>query len=182
MSTYEQTLDAQLKQLRAQECSRINREKMSGARPDRRELLRLLKGLPPGDVVTVTRIDLLACATLDLFAIVKRIVDAGGQFRCRPTVVTPPQAAGGRLMITVLGGLADEERSLAVECTRAGVKSAKKQAAKFVRMAKLTPNRLSYARKMIDLGITSTDATKIIGIGHATLYRALQRTAACDYE
>ena len=59
----------------------IYREKVTGARADRRELLRMLTSLAPGDVVTVTRIDRLARSTFDLFAIVKRIVDAGGQFR-----------------------------------------------------------------------------------------------------
>ena len=63
MSTYGQTLDAQLEQLRAERCVRIYREKASGARPDRRELLKLLKALAPGDVVTVTRIDRLARST-----------------------------------------------------------------------------------------------------------------------
>ena len=73
VSTYGQTLDAQLEQLRAEGCSRIYREKVTGARADRRELLKMLKGLAPGDVVTVTRIDRLARSTFDLFAIVKQI-------------------------------------------------------------------------------------------------------------
>ena len=73
VSTYGQTLDAQLEQLRAEGCARIYREKATGARPDRRELLKLLKALAPGDVVTVTRIDRLARSTFDLFAIVKGI-------------------------------------------------------------------------------------------------------------
>ena len=60
VSTYGQTLDAQLEQLKADGCSKIYREKASGARADRRELLRLLKALAPGDAVTVTRIDRLA--------------------------------------------------------------------------------------------------------------------------
>ena len=60
LSTYGQTLDAQLKQLRRAGCTKIYREKANGARPDRRELLKLLNALAPGDVVTVTRIDRLA--------------------------------------------------------------------------------------------------------------------------
>ncbi len=71
VSTYGQTLDAQLEQLRKDGCAKIYRDKVSGARPDRRKLLRLLKHLAPGDVVTVTRIDRLARSTFDLFAIVK---------------------------------------------------------------------------------------------------------------
>ena len=61
VSTYGQTLDAQLEQLRAAGCSSrsIYREKATGARADRRELLRMLGQLGPGNVVTVTRIDRL---------------------------------------------------------------------------------------------------------------------------
>jgi hypothetical protein len=81
VSTYGQTLDVQLDQLKAEGCTRIYREKASGAKADRRELLRLLKDLAVGDLVTVTRIDRLARSTFDLFAIVKQITDAGAQFR-----------------------------------------------------------------------------------------------------
>ena len=81
VSTYGQTLDAQLEQLRAERCGRIYREKVTGAHNDRRELLKMLKHLAPGDVVIVTRIDRLARSTFDLFAVVKQIVDAKAQFR-----------------------------------------------------------------------------------------------------
>src|SRR3954463_3767517 len=103
VSTYGQTLEAQLAQLKAQGCSKIYREKASGAQPDRRELLRLLKAVAPGDVVTVTRIDRLARSTFDLFAIVKRIVDAGGQFRSLAEPWADTGSSTGRLMIAVLG-------------------------------------------------------------------------------
>ena len=71
VSTVGQTLDSQLEQLRKAGCRQIYREKVTVARPDRRELLKMLKALAPGDVVTVTRIDRLARSTFDLFAIVK---------------------------------------------------------------------------------------------------------------
>ena len=69
---------------------------MGGVRPDRRELLKLLKALAPGDVVTVTRIDRLARSTFDLFAILKQIVDTGGQFRslAEPWADPPPEPDG----------------------------------------------------------------------------------------
>jgi DNA invertase Pin-like site-specific DNA recombinase len=76
VSTYGQTLDAQLDQLRAAGCTKIYREKVTGAHSDRRELLKMLDDLTPGDVVIVTRIDRLARSAFDLFAIVKQIVDA----------------------------------------------------------------------------------------------------------
>jgi Resolvase, N terminal domain len=112
VSTYGQTLDAQLDQLRADGCAKLYREKASGAQADRRELLKLLKNIIPGDVVTVTRIDRLARSTFDLFAIVKRIVDAGGQFRSLAEPWADTATSTGRLMIAVLGGLADVERDL----------------------------------------------------------------------
>ena len=109
VSTVGQTLDSQLEQLRAAGCSNRNiyREKATGARPDRRELNRMLGKLAPGDVVTVTRIDRLARSTFDLFAIVKRIADAKAQFRSLAEPWADTGTSTGRLMLAVLGGLAD---------------------------------------------------------------------------
>lgn len=96
VSTYGQTLDAQLDQLKAAGCSRIFREKVTGARADRRELLKMLKAIGPSDLVTVTRIDRLARSTFDLFAIVKRSwtrARNSGHWRNRGP--TPAPAPGG---------------------------------------------------------------------------------------
>jgi DNA invertase Pin-like site-specific DNA recombinase len=114
VSTYGQTLDTQLEQLRKAGCSSRNicREKVTGARADRRELNRMLGKLAPGDVVTVTRIDRLARSTFDLFAIVKQIVDAKAQFRSLAEPWADSTSSTGRLMLAVLGGLADVERDL----------------------------------------------------------------------
>src|SRR6201995_5086199 len=114
VSTYRQTPDSQLEQLRDSGCSSRNiyREKVTGARADRRELNRMLGKLAPGDVVTVTRIDRLARSTFDLFAIVKRIADAKAQFRSLAEPWSNTGTSTGRLMIAVLGGLADVERDL----------------------------------------------------------------------
>src|SRR5271156_3636918 len=106
VSTYGQTLDAQLDQLRAAGCSSRNiyREKATGARADRRELNRMLGKLVPGDEGTVTRIDRLARSTFDLFGIVKRIVDAKAQFRSLAEPWADTGTSTGRLMLAVLGG------------------------------------------------------------------------------
>src|ERR1700747_2183659 len=81
LSTYGQMLDAQLEQLRGAGCTKIFREKVTGAHNDRRERLKMLKVLAPADVVTVTRIDRLSRSAFGLFAIVKQIVDAKAQIR-----------------------------------------------------------------------------------------------------
>jgi DNA invertase Pin-like site-specific DNA recombinase len=78
VSSYGQTLDARLEQLRSAGCTKIYREKVTGARADRREHSpKCLRPSFPGEVVTVTRIDRLARSTCDLFAIVKQ--NEGGQ-------------------------------------------------------------------------------------------------------
>ena len=82
VSTYGQTLDSQLEQLRKAGCGSPNiyREKVTGARADRRELNQMLGKLAAGDVVTVIRIDRLARSTFDLFGIVKRL--CGPRHKC----------------------------------------------------------------------------------------------------
>ena len=74
--------------------------------------------------------------------------------------------------------LAELERSLIVERTRAGVKAAQKRGVKFGQKPKLTPDRFAHARKLIDQGTTPTETAKLVGVSRATLYRALQREAA----
>jgi DNA invertase Pin-like site-specific DNA recombinase len=127
VSTYGQTLDSQLEQLRKAGCNSrsIYREKATGARPDRRVLNRMLGKLAPGDVVTVTRIDRLARSTFDLFGIVKRIVDAKAQFRSLAEPWADTGTSTGRLMLAVLGGLADVERDLIRTRTAEGRNRAK---------------------------------------------------------
>ena len=83
-----------------------------------------------------------------------------------------------RAMWQMIGVLAELERSLIVERTRAGVKAAQKRGVKFGRKVKLTPDRVAHARKLINQGTTPTEAAKLVAVSRATLYRALQREAA----
>src|SRR5262249_17488009 len=113
VTTVGQTLDSQLEQLRAAGCAtKIYREKVTGAHNDRRELLKMLKALAPGDVVTVTRIDRLASSTFDLFAIVKQIVDAKADFRSLAEPGADTGTSTGRLMLAGLRGRGDVARGL----------------------------------------------------------------------
>src|SRR6201995_5856172 len=147
VSTVGQTLAAQLAQLKAAKCAPIFREKVTGARADRRELLKLLKAIGPGDMVTVTRIDRLARSTFDLFAIVKQIVDAGAQFRSLAEPWADTATTTGRLMIAVLGGLADVERDLIRTRTAEGRTRAKARGQRMGRPPKLTPQQQKEARR-----------------------------------
>jgi DNA invertase Pin-like site-specific DNA recombinase len=171
VSTYGQTLDAQLEQLKAEGCAKIYREKASGAQADRRELLRMLKEVTTGDVVTVTRIDRLARSTFDLFAIVKQIVDAGGQFRLLAEPWADTATSTGRLMITVLGGLADVERDLIRTRTAEGRSRAKARGQHMGRKPKLTPQQQAEARQRRAEGATLKELAHSYNVGRATISR-----------
>jgi DNA invertase Pin-like site-specific DNA recombinase len=174
VSTFGQTLDAQLEQLRAQGCTKIYREKASGAKADRRELLLLLKTLASGDVVTVTRIDRLARSTFDLFAIVKQIVDAGGQFRSLAEPWADTATSTGRLMIAVLGGLADVERDFIRTRTAEGRSRATARGQHMGRPPALTPQQQAEARQRRADGATLKELAQSYNVGLATISRLMK--------
>src|ERR1700740_2920988 len=173
VSTYGQTLDAQLEQLRVAGCSsrHIYREKVTGARADRRELNRMLGKLAPGDVVTVTRIDRLARSTFDLFGIVKRIVDAKAQFRSLAEPWADTGTSTGRLMLAVLGGLADLERDLIRTRTAEGRSRAKAQGAHMGRPPSLTPSQQKEASGGRARGATLDELARSYNVSRATISR-----------
>src|SRR4051795_1104882 len=174
VSTYGQTLDTQLDQLRAAGCSSRNifREKGTGARADRRELLRMLDRLTPGDVVTVTRIDRLARSTFDLFAIIKCIVEAGGQFRSLAEPWADTGTSTGRLMLAVLGGLADVERDLIRTRTAEGRSRAKAQGKHMGRPPALTSEQQKEATGRRAQGATLQELADSYDRSISTMRRA----------
>jgi len=172
VSTVGQTLETQLEHLKAAGCSTIHWEKVSGAKVDRKELGKLLKSIAPGDAVVVTRIDRLARSTFELFAIVKRIVDAGGQFQSLAEPWADTSTSTGRLMIAVLGGLADVERDLIRTRTSEGRARAKERGQHMGRPAKLTPAQQREAWKRRGDGESVADLARSYGVSPASIYRA----------
>jgi DNA invertase Pin-like site-specific DNA recombinase len=173
VSTYGQTLDSQLEQLRQAGCASRNiyREKVTGAPPNRRELNRMIGKLGPGDVVMVTRIDRLARSTLDLFAIVKRIVDAKAQFRSLAEPWADSGSSTGRLMLAVLGGLADVERDLIRTRTAEGRSRAKAQGKHMGRPPSLTPAQKKEAIRRRLQGATLDELARSYNVSRATISR-----------
>jgi len=173
VSTYGQTLDSQLEQLRAAGCASRNiyREKVTGAQADRRELLRMLRRLAPGDVVTVTRIDRLARSTFDLFGIVKRIVDAKAEFRSLAEPWADTGTSTGRLMLAVLGGLSDVERDLIRTRTAEGRSRAKAQGKHMGRPPTLNPSQQKEATRRRAQGATLQELADSYNVGISTIRR-----------
>ena len=150
----------------------IYREKVTGARADRRELNRMLDKLAPGDVVTVTRIDRLARSTFDLFAIVKRIVDAKAQFRSLAEPWADTGTSTGRLMIAVLGGLADVERDLIRTRTAEGSSRAKARGKHMGRPPSLTAAQQKEATRRRAEGATLQELADSYDRSISTMRRA----------
>src|SRR3981189_128211 len=141
VSTEGQSLDAQLAQLRAAGCTKVFREKISGARTDRAQLERLMKILGPGDVLVVTRLDRLARSTRDLLNVLASITEKKAGFRSLGDVWADTTSPHGRLMLTVLGGLAEVERELIRARTSEGRVRAKARGVKLGLVPKLSPHQ-----------------------------------------
>jgi DNA invertase Pin-like site-specific DNA recombinase len=173
VSTYGQTLDAQLEQLRAAGCGgrNIYREKATGARADRRELGRMLDKLAAGDVVMVTRIDRLARSTFDLFGTVKRIVDAEAQFRSLAEPWADTGTSTGRLTLAVLGGLADVERDLIRTRTAECRSRTKAQGRPMGRPPAFTPEQRKEATQRRARGATLGALARSYDVGISTIRR-----------
>jgi DNA invertase Pin-like site-specific DNA recombinase len=174
VSTVGQTLEAQLEQLAAAGCAPIFREKIGGAVENRKELTRLLKTIQAGDVLVVTRIDRLARSTFELFAIIKQMVDAGGQFLSLAEPWADTSTSTGRMMIAVLGGLADVERDLIRTRTSEGRTRAKERGQHMGRPPKLTPHQVREVRARRENGESVSDLARSYGVGPATIYRAIE--------
>ena len=112
VSTGSQSYEAQQAQLATAGCGHVFAETASGAKTDRRELLLLLDRMVAGDVLMVTRLDRLARSTRDLLNILARVTIAGAAFRSLADTWADTTTAHGRLIITVLGGLAEFEREI----------------------------------------------------------------------
>src|SRR5664280_82682 len=112
VSTDGQSLAAQLDELKAVKCERIFQEKISGARSDRKQLAKLMALLAKGDVLVVARLDRLARSTRDLLNLLGTIGERGAGFKSLRDTWADTTTAHGRLMLTVLGGLAEFEREL----------------------------------------------------------------------
>lgn len=177
VSTYGQTLDAQIGQLKAVGCARIYREKATGARADRKELLKMLRQLAVGDVLVVTRIDRLARSTFDLFAIVKQIGDAGARFQSLAEPWADTGTSTGRLMLAVLGGLADVERDLIRTRTAEGRCRATARGQHMGRPPSLTPQQQAEARQRRAEGATLKELARSYDVSAATISRLSLVTA-----
>jgi DNA invertase Pin-like site-specific DNA recombinase len=171
VSTGGQSLASQDAQLRAAGCTKIYAEKVSGAWSDRPELAKLLRRLDQGDVLIVTRLDRLARSTRDLLNILDAVGKAGAAFKSLGDAWANTTTPHGRLMLTVLGGLAEFERELIIARTGEGRTRAKARGVKFGRPTALTPHQRREAMQRLANGEAQADVARSFNVSQATISR-----------
>jgi DNA invertase Pin-like site-specific DNA recombinase len=171
VSTSGQSLEAQLAELKAAGCGKIFQEKLSGKNRNRPQFEHALKLLRPGDVLIITRLDRLARSSRDLLNVIKQITEAGATFRSLKDTWADTTTAHGRLILTVLAGLAEFERELIVERTGEGRERALQQGVVFGRKPKLTPHQRREAIARREAGETLTDIARSYNVHHSMISR-----------
>jgi DNA invertase Pin-like site-specific DNA recombinase len=171
VSTNGQDLVAQEAELRAAGAIKVFKEKVSGAKTDRAELAKALRRLEPGDVLVVTRLDRLARSTRDLLNIVATIAEREAGFRSLKDAWADTTTPHGRLMLTVLGGLAEFERELIRARTGDGRARAKVRGVRFGRPAALTPHQRAEALQRLANGDAQADVARTFNVSQATISR-----------
>jgi DNA invertase Pin-like site-specific DNA recombinase len=171
VSTNGQGLASQEAELLAAGCAKVFKEKVSGARTDRAELAKALRRLEPGDVLIVSRLDRLARSTRDLLNVLAIISERQAGFRSLKDTWADTTTPHGRLMLTVLGGLAEFERELIRARTGEGRKRAKDRGVKFGRPTALTAHQRAEALRRLANGDAQADVARTFNVSQATISR-----------
>jgi len=171
VSTDGQTLAAQDAALHAAGCAKVYGEKQSGAKTDRPELAKLLRRLEPGDVLMATRLDRLARSTRDLLNILHMLGERSIGFKSLADTWADTTTPHGRLLVTMLAGIAEFERELIRARTGEGRKRAQARGVRFGRPPALTAHQRQEALKRLAAGETQTDIARSYNVSHVTIGR-----------
>jgi DNA invertase Pin-like site-specific DNA recombinase len=180
VSTDGQTLDAQHTTLRAAGAEKVFAEKVSGAKTNRAQLAKAIEALGAGDVLLVTRLDRLARSTRDLLNVLATIADKGAGFKSLADAWADTTTAHGRLMLTVLGGLAEFERELISARTDEGRKRAQARGVRFGRKLKLTQHQITEALRRREAGEALVEIGRSYNVSHSTISRLTEPHQVSD--
>lgn len=176
VSSTGQSLEVQLDALAAAGCGKVFSEKMSGRSTEGRgQLSEALDFVRDGDTLVVTRLDRLARSVADLFTILDRLMAKGVSFRCLAQAGVDTDSSTGRLMLGILGAVAAFEADIRKERQAEGI--AKAKAAGVYRGRKPSVPVADVVRLAAE-GRGASNIAKELGIGRASVYRALDRIAA----
>ena len=171
VSTTDQSHDTQVERLTAAGCNLVRHEKVSGkSRDGRTELQTILDFIHPGDVLMVVKLDRLGRSTRDVLNLVHELDQKGASLRILDPAV---DTAGpmGKMVITVLGMVAEMELGFIKERQAAGIAKAKKAGVYKGRPVKISVDEV---RKLHDKGMGPSAIAEQLGIGRASVYRVLR--------
>lgn len=173
VSTSDQNPALQLDALRRAGCERVfTDEGVSGATVNRPALQKAIAALKLGDALVVWKLDRLGRSLSHLIALTSDLTQRGIGFESLSESIATT-SAHGKLLLHLLGALAEFERALIAERTRAGIDAAKRRGTRFGRKRKLSSNQVKLARRLLDDGDAPIDIARNLNISKATLYRAL---------
>ena len=178
VSTQDQKPGLQLDALKVAGCDRVFEEKASGAQRDRPQLKAALEYMRAGDTLIVWKLDRLARSMKQLIETVEKLEGQGIGFRSL-TEAIDTTTPGGKLVFHIFGALAEFERSMIRERTRAGLDAARARGRRGGRPPKLREKDLVAARAMLaDNLISVEDIARRLQVSPATLYRHLPAARA----
>lgn len=166
-----QSVNAQVQQLRAAGAETIIREVASGANSDRAGLRKALAALAPGDMLMVTRLDRLARSVIDLLNTLRKVAESKAAFKSLADPWADTTTPTGRLMVTIIGGIAEFERELIRARTSEGLARARARGVKTGPKKKLTPHQQREALRRKAKGDPVTEIAASYAVHHSTISR-----------
>ena len=177
VSTDDQAFDLQLRALKAAGCEQVFQEQVSGSAVKRPGLDQAIAVVGQGGVLTVWRLDRLGRSLPHLIEVIRDLGARGAGFRSLSESIDTTTASG-RLVFHMMGALAEFERSLIQERTRAGIRAARARGVRVGRKRALSAAQIAHARQLIAGGESPTAVARSLKVGRATLYRALRDDVA----
>lgn len=176
VSKDEQNLNLQIDALKAAGCDKIYKDKgVSGSTVERKGLSQALDSVGAGDVLVVWRLDRLGRSLGFLIELMNNLGKQGTGF-VSLTEAIDTTSAGGKLIFHVMGALAEFERSINSERTKAGLKAARKRGQRLGRPSALNPEQIKEAKRLIKKGYSKAHAARTVGAPYSTLLDTLRST------
>lgn len=169
VSTQDQNLELQREALTKAGCQKVF-EEVSGTRADRPGLAKVQEILREGDTLVVWKLDRLGRSVKQLVDLIGELHKQGIQFKSLTDAIDTGTPSG-RFFFHVMASLAEMERELIVERTRAGLDVARQLGRKGGRKPKMTESKIESAKKLLASGVPAKDVAKNLGVSVPTLYR-----------
>jgi DNA invertase Pin-like site-specific DNA recombinase len=169
-STQDQNLDLQKRELEKIGCRKIYEDTVNGKQSDRPGLVMVLEVLRKDDTLVVWKLDRLGCGPKQLIALTEDLEKRGIHFRSLADSIDTHTTAG-RFFFHVMGSLAEMERALIIERTRAGLKAAKEMGRTGGRKRLMTDSKIESAKKLLKSGMLAREVASNLGVSIPTLYR-----------